>query len=200
MVEDITASGGIPKRLPRNLVPYARGWLAFLEATEATLLEQETTVWNSTYGYSGTLDLSLSIPEETWEDQRPSWYEGPNVPIIADVKTTRSGVHAEVSLQLAAYANAEEKMVADKEGAFHPEPWPTHQATGLVVWLRPDQWSLVPVDIGPDVFRMFKVLRQVFDWEKGRKDEVLYPPIAGSILEEEDIIQLVDILRSLGGK
>ena len=200
MVEDINELGGIPKRMSKALVPYARGWLAFMEATGCTIHEQETTVWSSSHGYSGTLDLSLTIPEETWVDGAPSWWEGSEIPILGDVKTTRSGVHAEVALQLAAYRSAEEKMVQDAEGVFHAKPWHQHQLTGLVVHLRPDSWQLVPVDIGADVFDVFVHLMSVFAWDKDIKAEVLYPALVSEEWTEVEVIELEKILAKLGGK
>lgn len=200
MVEKVTEAGGIPRGLKRDLHPYARGWLAFLEAVQPTILEQETTVWSTTHGYSGTLDLSMSIPESTWEDEAPSWWEGSEVPILGDVKTTRSGIHADVALQLAAYRAAEEKMTANAEGAFEPEPWPVHQKTGLVVWLRPDEWKLVPVDIGDEVFDIFKALREVFRWEKEMREEVIYPELIGDVWTEEDIVDLEKVLKGVAQK
>ena len=200
MVEEVTELGGIPKKIKKDLLPYARGWLAFLEATDATVLEQETTVWSTEHGYSGTLDLSLSIPDSTWVDGPPSWWEGADVPIIADVKTTRSGVHAEVALQLAAYRGADEKMSQDAEGVFHPEPWPVHQKTGLVVWLRPDEWKLVPVDTGDATLEVFVSLMDAFRWEKELSKEALYPELAGNTWAETDVVELEKILKSLGGK
>ena len=202
LTETIDLEGGIPKGTPKAHLGYARGYLAFREETEAEIVEVETTVWNSSYGYSGTLDRTLRIPESAFStlDAPPSWYEGSEKPIIADVKTTRSGVHAEVALQMSAYKHAEEKMVHQDDGGFHPEPWAPLQDTGLVIWLRPDEWQLVPVDISYPLFDIFLSLMQVLTWEKELKSEVLYPPLTGQKWEEPDIIQLEKILKSLGGK
>jgi hypothetical protein len=200
MTEAVDEAGGVPRKMAKKLVPYARGYLAFREATECTIGHVEATVWNSEYGYSGTLDRSLSIPETAFTGELPSWYEGAATPIIADVKTTRSGVHAEVALQLAAYRAATERMEANADGGFTPVPWETHASTGLVIWLRPDEWSLRPVDIGDDIFSVFVKLMTVLEWEKELKDTVLYPPIAGAEWEESDIIALEEVLNQLGGK
>jgi hypothetical protein len=200
MTEEVDELGGIPSRIHKDLLPYARGYLAFREETEAEILEVETTIWSKTHGYSGTLDRSILIPESTWSNMEapPSWYEGPIVPILGDVKTTRSGVHAEVAVQLAAYRAAEEKMVADAEGNYIPEPWGHHSTTGLVIHLRPDSWSLVPVEIGPEVFDIFRSLLVVFQWEKELKDTVLHNPIAGvETWEPDDILDLEKVIKQL---
>ena len=200
MTEDVDNLGGIPARIHKDLLPYARGYLAFREETEAEIVEVETSIWSTEHNYSGTLDRSLRIPESAWAnmDAPPSWYEGPDMRILADVKTTRSGVHAEVAVQLAAYRAADQKMVANEEGLFVPEPWAEHSTTGLVIHLRPDSWKLVPVEIGPEIFQVFVNLLSVFRWEKVLKDEVLYPPIAG--VEEWDpgaILDLEKVIKAL---
>ena len=198
MTEDVDNLGGIPARIHRDLLPYARGYLAFREETEAEIVEVETSIWSTEHNYSGTLDRSLRIPESAFANMEapPSWYEGPELPILGDVKTTRSGVHAEVAIQLSAYRSADQKMVLNAaEGTFHPEVWEPHSMTGLVIHLRPDSWKLVPVAIGPDVFEIFVNLLSVFRWEKELKDEVLYPPIAG--VEEWEPGAILDLEKAI---
>lgn len=196
MIEAVIDEGGIPKRLPKANVPYARGFLEFLEQTEATVIEQEVSVW-AEEGYSGTFDLSLSVPESAFAATGvPSWYEGADVPIIGDLKTTRSGVHAEVAMQLAAYANARDRLLVGDQGETVIEPNPTYQKVGLVIHLRPDAWRLVPVDIGDEVFETFLSLLPVFQWEKQLKDDVVLPDLAGSVFDEvRDIVPLEQLLE-----
>ena len=175
------------------------GSLSSLEQTEAEVIEQEISVWSS-HGYSGTFDLSLRVPESAFAAVGvPSWYEGGDVPIIGDIKTTRSGVHAEVAMQLSAYANAEERLLVGEHGDAVIEPNPTYQKVGLVVHLRPDAWRLVPVDIGQAVFDTFVSLLPVFEWDKSLKDEVVLPDLAGSVFDyEEDIVPLEKLLEVIG--
>jgi hypothetical protein len=199
MVEAIIDQGGVPKGMPKANVPYARGFLEFLEQTEAEVIEQEVSVWSSR-GYSGTFDLSLRVPESAFAAVGvPSWYEGADVPIIGDIKTTRSGVHAEVAMQLAAYANAEERLLIGSQGDTVIEPNPSYQQVGLVVHLRPDAWRLVPVSVGQDVFETFLSLLPVFLWEKSLKDDVVLPDLTGSVFDyEEDIVPLEKLLEVVG--
>jgi hypothetical protein len=201
LTEAIDEKGGIPKGTPKAHLGYARGYIAFREETEAEIMEVETTVWNSTHGYSGTLDRIVRIPESAFAnmDAPPSWYEGEK-PIIADVKTTRSGIHAEVALQLSAYKAAEEKMAPQADGSFAPEPWMPLQEHGLVIWLRPDEWKLVPVFCGAPIFDIFVSLMDTFHWEKELKDSVLLPALAGQTWEESAIVSLEKIIDKLGGK
>jgi hypothetical protein len=199
MVEAIIDQGGIPRGMPKANVPYARGFLEFMQQTEAEVIEQEVSVWSS-QGYSGTFDLSLRIPESAFAEVGvPSWYEGADVPIIGDIKTTRSGVHAEVAMQLAAYANAEERLLIGSQGDTVIEPNPSYQQVGLVVHLRPDAWRLVPVNIGQDVFDTFLSLLPVFTWEKSLKDDVVLPDLTGSVFDyQEDIVPLEKLLEVVG--
>jgi hypothetical protein len=200
MTEEVDLLGGIPSRIHKDLLPYARGYLAFREETEAEIVEVETTIWSKVHGYSGTLDRSILIPDTTWSTMEapPEWYEGPAIPILGDVKTTRSGVHAEVALQLAAYRAAEEKMVVGEDGEFTPAPWARHSTTGLVIHLRPDSWKLVPVEIGPEVFDIFKALLVVFTWDKELKDTVLHNPIAGvDTWDPDEVLDLEKVIKQL---
>lgn len=199
MTEAIDESGGMPARINRELLPYARGYLAFREETEAQILAVERTIWSQVHGYSGTLDRSILLPEAAFAgfDSLPAWYEGPKMPIIADVKTTRSGVHAEVALQMSAYATAEEALSFDEHGAATVEAWPEHASTGLVIHLRPDAWRLVPVSCGPDVFAVFQSLLKVFAFERGLKNDVILPDLAGATWADEDVIRLADVLAGL---
>lgn len=198
MVEAIIDDGGIPRGLPKANVPYARGFLEFLEATEAEIVEQEVSVWSS-HGYSGTFDLSLRVPESAFAEVGvPSWFEGGDVPIIGDIKTTRSGVHAEVAMQLSAYANAEERLLVGPQGDTLIEANPSYQGVGLVVHLRPDAWRLVPVNIGPEVFETFLSLLPVFRWDKSLSKDVVMPDLAGSVFDHEaDIVPLEKLLEVL---
>ena len=199
MTEAIDELGGMPARINRELLPYARGYLAFREETECEILAVEQTIWSRVHGYSGTLDRSIRLPESAFAgfDAPPAWYEGPTMPMIADVKTTRSGVHAEVGLQMSAYGNAEEAITFNEHGVASVSAWPEHASTGLVVHLRPDAWRLVPVRTGPEVFEVFQSLIKVFEFERGLKNNLVMPDIAGAEWSDADVVKLSDVLDGL---
>lgn len=206
MTEAIDLAGALPPRMPKSspLLPYARGYLAFREETEAVILDVERTIWSREFEYSGTLDRSLLIPESAFDGfvEPPAWYEGPDKRIIADVKTTKSGVHSEVALQLAAYSHAEEQLVPNEHGVYEAEPWPEHADTGLVIHLRPDAWRLVPVRCGPSEFEVFCMLRKLFTWDRSVKDTLVLPDVAGEAWDEGRLVvfsEMIDGLRGLGG-
>jgi len=196
MTEAIDEAGAVPKRMKKALLPYAQGYLEFRQQTEVEILEVETTIWSQEHGYSGTLDRVLKIPAAAWGDQEPpSWWTGE--PQVADVKTTRSGVHAEVAIQMAAYRAASEALRVQTDGSYKAEAWPVTDVTGLVIHLRPEAWKLVPVRIGPDVFEIFKALLVVHGWDKDVSKDVLYPAVAGRAWDEGETVPLEKILAEI---
>lgn len=142
-----TLSLGIPLGpITEDLIPFARGAEALLNTVEPEILRTEETVWNRTHSYAGSFDGYANV----------SGYR-----TIFDWKTTRSGVHAEVALQLAAYAHAE--AVLNPEDGSEGPMFPVER--GLVFHVRPDGWGVYEVPVGDDVFEYFLALRKVFAWD-----------------------------------
>ena len=146
--------------------PYVERYQRFLDRYQPEFLFLEETVWNVTHGYAGSFDALAIIEGET---------------IILDTKTTRSGVHAEVALQLAAYKYAEHILTLPE-----PEPSLTEVAEpepievelpkvsgAAVVHLRPDESALHPIYVGEDVFEMFLTLMKVREWDQNLSKKVL---------------------------
>lgn len=144
-------------RVHPDLEGFTRGYQEFLDRFQPEFLHLEETVWSETHGYAGSFDAIARIQGEV---------------VILDNKTTRSGVHAEVALQMAAYANAD--YLLDQDG--NQTPLPKITAAG-VVWLRPDEWNLTPVAIDGDVFSIFQALLQVYRWDTDLSKAVLGRPI-----------------------
>lgn len=137
--------------------PFLDHYAAFLDEFQPTFLFLEETVWSDQHLYAGSFDALAEIEgERVWLDN----------------KTTRSGVHDEVALQLSAYANADFILRAD--GTKVPLPKANKAA---VVHVRPEGWSLTPVRIDQDVFDVFLHLREVFDWTQTLHDTVLGAPM-----------------------
>jgi hypothetical protein len=120
-------------------------------------LHLEETVWSEKYGYAGSFDAIAKIHGET---------------IIIDNKTTKSGVHGEVAIQMAAYANAD--YIIDADGEQKPIPKLDGAA---VLHLRPEGWQLVPVSITDEVFEVFLSLMKVHKWDKDLSKGVLGRPL-----------------------
>lgn len=160
---EILANGQPLGRIAPAIRVYADHFAEFLDSVQPTILHTEQTVWSETHDYAGSFDGFGLIPGNFLglEDPTP-------VPTWLDWKTTRSGVHEEVALQLAAYGNADYIVSAD--GTTTPLPIGQH---GAVVHVRPEGWKLVPVTIDADVFKAFLFLRGVFDWDTDGKKSVL---------------------------
>lgn len=146
--------------------PYVTGAREFLDEFEPEFLHLEETVWSDTHGYAGSFDWIAKIGDEI---------------VIGDNKTTRSGVHAEVALQLAAYKNADYLIDADGEQTPLPKI-----DTGAVLHLRPEGWKVVPVTVTDDVFSVFCSLLPVLDWERETKKGVIGKPVAGRQFPSSD--------------
>lgn len=129
----------------------------FLDIWTPEFVHLEATVWNSTVGYAGSFDAIMKLT-----------VEGETSTVMADWKTTRSGVHPEVALQLTAYAMAE--FILEADGTQTPLP----QIDGAaVLHVRPEGWKLVPVQISPELFEVFKALQVVHRWEKDLSKKVV---------------------------
>ncbi|MGW0523038.1 hypothetical protein [Crossiella sp. NPDC003009] len=129
----------------------------FLNTCRPRFLHLEDTVWCDTHRYAGSFDAIACMDGET---------------VMLDVKTSRSGVHDSVALQLAAYANADH--IITQAGDTVPIPEITAHA---VLHLRPEGWRLVPVRADDEVFATFLHLRAVFDWMTETSKSVLGTPV-----------------------
>lgn len=132
MIEKL-ALGEKVGRIHPDYSGFIEGYRTFLKNFEPEFLHVEATVWNYEHGYAGSLDAIVRMVVEEG---------GEPVTLVIDNKTTRSGVHDEVALQMAAYANAD--VIIDKDGK--ESPMPKIDGAG-VVWLRPEEWGFFPVKI-----------------------------------------------------
>lgn len=140
-----------------HILPFVAHYQDFLDTVQPEFHFLEETVWSDTHLYAGSFDAFLSIEgEKAW----------------ADNKTTRSGVHEEVGLQLAAYRYADN--IIRKDGSRVPMP---KANGGVVIHVRPEGWKVVPVRCGPEEFEVFLHLRQIFDFETLHKKGILGDPI-----------------------
>lgn len=149
---------GEEPEIPEYLEGHVDSYLRFI--VEWSVLERlvEVVVVNRRYGYMGTLDLVAEIQGDRW---------------LLDFKTARSGVFPENALQLAAYRYAETYIGAD--GLEHELP--AVDRCG-VVHIRSDGYDLVPVEAGPDEWRIFLYALQIAKWREDPAvvGEALTPP------------------------
>lgn len=136
---------------------FVKGFREFLDRHQPEFLLMEETVWSEAHGYAGTFDAIARIHGET---------------VVLDYKTTRSGVHAEVALQMAAYRYADYIIRADGGRV----PIPTLDGAA-VLHLRPEEWSLVPVRADEEVHEAFLHLLATVNWERELSKKVLGRPL-----------------------
>lgn len=135
------ATGKDPGRQHPDMQPFVDHFKAFLDKFQPEIIAQEQTVWNETEGYAGSFDAVVNIGGER---------------IVVDWKTTKSGIHSEVALQLAAYRYGRELY----------DGTPMHKVEGgAVLHVRPEGWQLVPVRCDEVVFEHFTNLLKVFAWD-----------------------------------
>lgn len=124
--------------VPDELAGHVESYVRFLDTWKPRPVLVETVVASRRWRYAGTLDMVVDLPD----GQR----------VIADIKTTRSGIYPETAYQLAAYAHAETYLDADGT----EQPMPELGITGaLGVWVRGDGVDVHPVDISEVTHRSF---------------------------------------------
>ena len=152
LVESLSRGNEVPPLHP-DLAGYIEGYHSFVAAFEPEYLFLEETVWSETHGYAGSFDAIARIGDEV---------------VLIDNKTTRSGVHAEVSLQLSAYQRADYILHPDGSKSDLPEI-----DAAAVLHLRPDDWGLYPVQTSDELFEVFLALMKVHNYEKNLRKAVV---------------------------
>jgi hypothetical protein len=165
--------GEVVRRVRPDLEPYRRAFEEFLAEVNPELIRAEDVAWSDAHNYAGSFDAILRVwlmPDNTAD---PTRKRGEPVDLIVDYKTSK-GLHAEVALQLAAYANADRLISPDGRS----EPFPEVHG-GAVFHVEQDgSWQFRPAVIDANVFRYFLALRTVFDWDREVSKEVLGKTIA----------------------
>lgn len=164
-VFEALALGQTLGKITPSLEIFARQYAHMLDTLQPTFLRTEDTVWSETHSYAGSFDCLGELQGERF------W---------GDNKTTRSGVHAEVALQLAAY-RAADYLIDGETGEKLAQP---KADRGLVFHVRPEGWKVYEVPIGEDVFAFFLHLRQVFVWDTIVSRQIVGRPAAkGNVVE-----------------
>lgn len=122
--------------VPDELAGHVESYVAFLDEWQPKAVLLETTVANRKWNYAGTLDAVFDLP-----DGRR---------VLADLKTARSGIFLEASLQMAAYAHAE--VYLDDDGTEQPMP---ELHAGIGIHVRADGYDVHPINIGERPWRIF---------------------------------------------
>lgn len=124
--------------IPDELAGHVESYVRFLDTWKPTPVLVESVVANRRWNYAGTLDMVVDLP-----DGRR---------VIADIKTTRSGIYPETAYQLAAYAHAE--VYLDPDGVEQSMADLGIQG-GFGIWVRGDGFDVYPVDISEHTHRAF---------------------------------------------
>ena len=121
--------------VPDELRGHVEAYVRFLDEWNPVPVLTEATVVNYSIGYAGTLDMVFDCHAGR---------------VLADIKTTRSGIYGETALQLAAYRYAEVYLTGDIEADMVDvdETW--------AIWVRADGYSVIPVNTSPAVFDDFR--------------------------------------------
>ena len=141
---------------PSEVAPYLAAHRRFLDDWRPEFLMTEGTVCNWTERYAGTLDWIARLDGAL---------------VIGDTKPGKA-VYPEVALQLAAYRYAE--FVVLPNGTEAPLP---AAERAVVLHLRPDGYSLVPVEAGEREYLCFRYVRECF-----RFLEEIAPTVLGEAL------------------
>lgn len=146
---------------PDELAGHVESYVKFLDEWKPTPILVEAPVASRRWGYAGTLDSVLELP-----DGRR---------VIADIKTSRSGIYAETGLQLAAYRYAEFYL---HDGEEHPmDEIGITDAVGI--WVRADGYDVLPIRADEDQFNKFLHISVGARWQKNN-DDVVGAPIQPS--------------------
>jgi hypothetical protein len=147
------AKGLGPGRITPDIKPFVEHFDAFLQAKQPEFIFLEETVWSDTHRYAGSFDSFMIMDGKRY---------------FVDNKTTRSGIHAEVGIQLAAYRYSDN--IIRQDGTRVPTP---EADGGMVVHVRPEGLKLVEVQADEECFEVFKHLRAVFDYSRGLSKQIV---------------------------
>lgn len=147
------AKGLGPGRVTPTIQPFVEHFDAFLQAKQPEFVFLEETVWSDTYSYAGSFDAYMIMDGKRY---------------FVDNKTTRSGIHSEVGLQLAAYRYSDN--IIRQDGSRVPTP---EADGGMVVHVRPEGLKLVEVQADEECFEVFKHLRAIFDYSRGLSKQIV---------------------------
>lgn len=122
--------------VPEHLAGHVEAYVKFLDEWKPEPILVEAPVGHRRWRYAGTLDMVVRLP-----DGRT---------VLADIKTTASGIWPETAYQLAAYRHAE--VYLDDSGVEQPM---VPVDAGYAIWVRADGYDVIPVECGERVFKDF---------------------------------------------
>src|SRR5690606_28993252 len=164
------AKGEEAGRVTPELAPYVGIFRGFEQQYAPEFVHLEQTVWSETHGYAGSFDFMARLTDP--DTKETGLY-------IGDWKTTRSGVHAEVALQMTAYSRADYIVTPAGEKLEIPK-----LDGGVVVHARPEGGKVVPTRLDDELFEIFLALRRVWEYDREISKTVLGREVPIESVEE----------------
>ena len=152
LIHEVAEAYVTGKPLPRytpEVAGYVRSVIQFCDDNKPEFTRVEASCYSRTHGYAGTADWFGTLH---------------NNPCVADWKTGASGIYPEIALQLAAYANADFIGKDDEELKI------PRTEIGYGIHIRPDGYSVIPVNIDNKVFHSFLHALELWRWQKTSKE------------------------------
>lgn len=137
---------------PDELAGHIDSYRKFLDEWQPKPVLVEASVGSRKWSYCGTLDSVLDLP-----DGRR---------VIADIKTSRSGIYPETALQLAAYRFAEFYLDGEAE-----RPMADLNIQGAIgIWVRADGYDVLPIVADEAQFNKFLHVAVGARWQQDNRD------------------------------
>lgn len=144
--------------IPEEIEPHVRSYVQFLDDWQPRPVLIETVVGSRRWQYAGCFDGVMDLP-----DGRR---------VIFDIKTSRSGIFPEVSLQLAGYRYAE--TYVDSSGEEHPMA-DLNISSAFAVWIRDDGYTVYEVQADENQHLKFLYVAALARWSKNNKHLISDP-------------------------
>jgi hypothetical protein len=143
-------------QVPDEIAGHVEAYARFLDEFEVEPVHVEFSCFSYKWGYAGTADLcaTLTLPERG------------RALVLADLKTTRSGIFGETALQLAGYRYADKWAVDGVE--FDPPQ--VDYCVGIHV--RGDGYQLLPVEVSEMEFKDFLYAQRIAQFAARSRDLV----------------------------
>lgn len=139
--------GGPAATVDADVRPFFDAYTAWSDCIQPEIEAAEATVINRAFGYAGTLDAVMVLPEGADLPKSMQHLRGKR--LIVDFKTGKN-VGAQAAWQLAAYRFAEAVLLPDG----NEEPVPAVDG-GLILHIRPEGVQMREAHIGPKTFNKF---------------------------------------------
>jgi hypothetical protein len=141
--------------VPEDIAGHVASYVRFLDEFDVHPVLVERTVYSPTHNYCGTLDLIADLLDP--DDPEPDPEQRARKRWLLDIKTNRSGIFGETSLQLAGYRYAD---VWIDEETSEQHDMPEVELCGAI-HVRADGYSLIPLEVTPLQHRQLLYVQQV---------------------------------------